>query len=157
MDNSQLHAEINALSAPEAKEVLNTVVGEFVDRQETDAIVDEMELRRVLTEMATISGFTMPHSEGLSKEEEDRAIKTILLALADAPSMKPALRGALEKGGTSRSLTAALVLAGITLVLTTKFDYEIEKKDRQKPTWKFKMSRTTTTETFLKKFIPFLK
>lgn len=98
---------------------------------------------------------------GVIAEPADKveALRAILLQLADEPGYAESLRNALpvvERDTRLDPFTASIVLAGIVLVLQTRFEIRYDD-DNGKKKLHIEISKAPTSETLLTKFFGLFK
>jgi hypothetical protein len=83
-------------------------------------------------------------------ERQARAVRALLLLMAEDEALRPRLQAALT-AGVSREITTALALAGIVLALSTNIEIAFDNVGGKKR-FHFKLERKPTTEALLGKF-----
>lgn len=107
-------------------------------------------------EMQKLVALVEPNAENSARlsqlKQEARAVRAILLLSADDAQLRPRLAAALTQDRKTRDpLIAALVLSGIVLVLSTKFELDYQNKEGKK-IFSFKIKKEATPTEILKKF-----
>lgn len=158
MTSDELRGRLLALDADELQRLMQVVVKDHVDRHpESAAVLTSGELLAAGLQRAAVDAGL---SAGAIVEPRDKteALRTIAAALADEPRYAVLLANALAGGRATRvdPVTAALVLAGIVLVLQTRFDigYDVENGKKK---LHIKLSKAPTSESLITKLFGLFK
>jgi hypothetical protein len=156
MTQGELRGRLSALAASDLERLLQIVVKEHVERTpEAVAYFAPDVLAAGLAQAAADAGVTA----GAIAEPVDKAeaLREIALELAEDPRCAALLGNALAADRPTRvdPITASIVLAGIVLVLQTRFDVRYDR-DGGKKKLHIEIRKAPTTEKLLAKlFGPF--
>lgn len=158
MTSDELRKRLLALDADKLQRLMQVVVKDHVDRHpETAEVLTSGELLAAALRQAADGAGLSP---GAIVEPRDKAeaLRAIATALADEPSYAELLSNALAGGRATRvdPITAAIVLAGIVLVLQTRFDvgYDVENGKKK---LHIKLSKAPTSESLITKLFGLFK
>jgi len=149
-----LNQRLALLTDEEAERTLNGVLKVFIDGQEhgPELIKDEDSLREALLEMQRDAGLSQKDPDQLDTKNRCRLLRGVLVEMADDATLEPYLRNWLENARPSllEPITTAIILTGLTLVLSAKFDVTYEDKAGKKHV-KIKISKKPTAAGILTK------
>jgi len=149
-----LYQRLAFLTDEESEQTLNGVLKVFIDGQEygSELIKEEGSLRKALLEMQRDAGLPPKDPDHLDSKNRCRLLRAVLVEMADDPTFSPYLQNWLENARPSllEPITTAIVLTGLTLVLSTKFDVTYEDNAGKKHL-KLRISKKPTATGILTK------
>lgn len=156
MTQAELRARLSALAASDLERLLQIVVKDHVERAPDTAAYFAPEVLAAGLELAAAdAGVT--DAAIIEPVDKADALRAIALDLAEDPRYAALLGDALAVDRPTRidPITAAIVLAGIVLVLQTHFDVRYDR-DGAKKKLHIEIRKAPTTEKLLAKlFGPF--
>jgi hypothetical protein len=136
----------------EIQQVLNRMIkgaGEL-DPSLAALMASPDEMKKFVSEQSGTS------SSSFELGQDPHAARAVLVLVAEDASLSPALEASLKHDRETRDpITAALVLAGIVLVLSTSFEVDYSSSNGKR-NFSFKIKKTATPTSIIKKFFGIL-
>lgn len=150
---SDISEKIALLTDAEVHKVLNRVIEGYAARNPNFPVSDVGALSNILTQVSAKEGETVSPREDARMSDLAAAERTILLELSKDPSQLQFVEGAIkaDRAVLVEPITTALVIAGIILVLETKFEISVTRKSG-KAEFEVKLGKKPTDKSILKKF-----
>jgi hypothetical protein len=139
------------LTDRDARLVLNRIIGGLLPKEPELARPDE--LKTALVEVSRGAPTKIEPKTDNAIPDQPAAIRLLLVAFADDDKLKPNLVAALamDRGVLVEPVTAALIMAGIVLLLQTNVDLKIKKKNG-KTSIDFSVKKKPTADKIIEKF-----
>jgi hypothetical protein len=155
-----LYKELALLTDDEAELCLNGLLkGLTIRTPEYDALLKSPEeMKEVIKAAFVEDGTGIEQISDVSPQDRPRAVRMLLVEIAENDELGPKLRALLEGGRPTLldPITTSLVLAGIVLVLSTNVEIGYEKKNGKKH-FKIRVKKNATQPELLKKFFSIFK
>ncbi len=150
-----LKHEIALMTDADAQNCLNGILKGWIATEEVyaEVVASKQEMTTVILTTAQELGQPLPAEIDRMPMDQTRAIRVILVAIADDLALSPRLEAWLrtQRPKLIEPVTTALVLAGITFLLSVhvKVDYESQDGSRK---LKIQVEKKPTSETIIGKF-----
>jgi hypothetical protein len=136
MQSSNLTDQLAKLDAKDAERCLHILLKQFAEQDPAiaGALGSPDELRDAIATAAADLGNDVGAVHELAGTEREDAVRLVLAALVERDDTRPRVQGALTNLRHTRvdPVTAAVVLAGVVLVLSTEFEIQYEDVDGKK-------------------------
>jgi hypothetical protein len=151
-----LKFELASLSDTEATQCLNRVLSGVKESRLDIPITSSDDLATILRSVAAAVGVkqVMPKVDA-NLQESARAVRIILLELLGDPELEARLEAALaaDRRVLVDPITSALVMAGIVLVLSTRFNIKYKRGKVGRSEFEVSVTKKPSSEILIKKFL----
>ena len=152
----ETYRELALLSDRQAQLVLNRIISGLVPAN--PELARPSDVKAVLTEVATRYQVEIEPNTDAAIKGQSEAIRLLLVDFADSDELRDRLAAALQMNREVLfdPITAALIMAGIVVLLQTKGHLAIKIQDG-KTSVDFSLDKRPTTEGLIRKFFGFFK
>lgn len=151
-----LHQELALMTDSEVESCLNGILKGWAESEPTYAalLASPSDMKNAIEESATRVGALMENVREVTLTERPKAIRRILVSIADDPKLSPRLEAWISTARPKllEPVTTAIVLGGILFLLSLDVDFKYEDKNGQKSI-KLVVKKRATTEEVLKRFL----
>jgi len=155
-----LYQRLALLTDAEAELCLNGILKGLaaMNQKYAELLASPEDMAIVIQTAASHIGQQVTNIGEVTPQERPKAIRIILAEVAEDPVLSPRLEAWLNtvRPKLLEPVTSALILAGITFLLSTHIDIEYENQNGKKKL-KVKVEKKPTAEKILRKFFSFFR
>jgi hypothetical protein len=156
---TDLREQLALLTDKEAEASLRGVLKNQVIQEPIyqDIFNNPEKMKQIVKTVSDDANVALPNFDNLSYEETPKVIRVSLLQIAEDEELRPVLEGWLRNNLGRDTLvvepvSAAVAMAGIVMVLTTKFSVRYKDETTQNKSLDVSVSHSPATEGFLENF-----
>ncbi len=152
--STALYRKLATLTDEDAAKCLNGLLhGLTIEKQDYARLLDTPEDMGKVIRAAGDNKIQPAQFENISAEDQSRAIRVLLLDLADDEQFGPQVEAWIDGARDTLlvPLAVPLILAGIVLVLSTHIEIEYKNEDGKKK-FSFKLTKPSSSEKIIGKF-----